>query len=286
MAFNAIRLTRLMLREAILPRRLGRIPEPTAEMASAESISGFREQGMSSLLPIYHFNARAIDSLARRGARILDLGCGTGKFLAYLAAHRPDLSITGLDLAEDMVRVGQRDLADAGLDGRVRLLHGDMRDFRRRLPERIDLIISVFSMHHLTTQSDLLACLREIGEVVKSEQALLWIFDHVRPRCSRTVEEVPEIFTPDASTVFRRDSRNSLRASWSFEELKSEIRNIFSFNVDGARSRFFPLYQIHWIKGPLNMEVGPVEWIEDNDLSRSARLEAAVLSRLFRMAPI
>ena len=104
-----------MLREAALPCSLARTPEPTATMASAESVAGFDEQGCSSLLSIYRFNALAIHRLAPRGAQIVDLGCGTGRFLAYLAARRPDLKILGLDFAEAMVQVGRRHLARAGL---------------------------------------------------------------------------------------------------------------------------------------------------------------------------
>ena len=193
---------RLMLREATLPRTLARTPEPTAAMASAENIAGFDEQGGLSLLPIYRFNALAIHRLAPHGAQIVDLGCGTGRFLAHLAAHRPDLKIVGLDLAEEMVRIGRRHLARAGLDGRVRLLHGDMREFRKVVPAGADLVTSIFSLHHLTTRDDLLACLRETAAAIESEHPLLWIFDHVRPRRQRTAEDVPEILHPMRARPF------------------------------------------------------------------------------------
>lgn len=273
---------RLMLREASLPRKLARTPEPTAEMASPESIAGFDEQGAASLLPIYRFNALAISRLAPHGAQLVDLGCGTGRFLAYLAAHRPDLKILGVDAAADMVLAGRRHLAETGLDGRVSLTDGDMRQFHGLLPSRTDLVSSIFSLHHLTTRGDLLACLREIAAVIGDRNARLWIFDHARPRRDRTAVEVPEIFTPDASPAFRADSRNSLRASWSFTELGTALRETLPVAARGARSRLLPLYQIHWTQPGLPANAAP--WVEGEAPPALCR-DARRLSLLFRNSP-
>ena len=279
-----MRLLRLMWREAVLPRSLARTPEPTAIMDSAASIAGFDAQGALSLLPIYRFNALAIHRLAPRGAQIVDLGCGSGRFLAYLAAHRPDLDILGLDYSAEMVRAGRRHLADAGLDGRVRLRCGDMREFRKLAPARTDLVTSIFSLHHLASRDELFTCLRELAAAVENRDTQLWIFDHVRPRRQRTAEDVPEIFTPDASPAFCQDSRNSLRASWSFDELRTALREILPARIiRAAHSRLLPLYQIHWIPPRSAAPAGP--WIEAEKLPSAVRRDAQLLSLLFRTMP-
>src|SRR5690348_13796072 len=103
---KAARILRLILREAALPPDLrDRVPEQSA-MCSPESIAAFDSAGQEYLVPVYEFNARAIAALAPPNAHILDLGCGTGVFLAHLSKHRPDLRITGIDLSEGMVQVG------------------------------------------------------------------------------------------------------------------------------------------------------------------------------------
>ncbi|MFC7401284.1 class I SAM-dependent methyltransferase [Citricoccus sp. GCM10030269] len=55
--------------------------------------------------------ARLIDAVASRGARILDAGCGTGRVGGYLAraGHR----VTGVDLDEYLIEVAREDHPEA-----------------------------------------------------------------------------------------------------------------------------------------------------------------------------
>jgi SAM-dependent methyltransferase len=272
---------RLALAEALAPAVLPRTPEPSAEMRDRASIEGFHQEGTVSLLPVYHFNAAAIDALAPRGAHILDLGCGSGQFLAYLATCRPDLQITGIDLSVDMVAAGREMLMRRGLNERVRLFVGDMRDLRSSLPARVDLLSSVFSLHHLSTHDDLTACLREAAAVMAVRRAGLWIFDHARPRREDTARRFPEVFTPAASAAFKLDSCNSLKASWSFQELARALRTALGVAVTSSLARWLPMYQLHWLgRRPLNAD----RTLRDTTrlLPSSARRDARSLARLFR----
>lgn len=65
-------------------------------------------------------------SFARIGknARLLDLGCGTGALA--LLCHRPDLSITGLELQEGPAALFERSIALNGLSN-VTVRRGDLR---------------------------------------------------------------------------------------------------------------------------------------------------------------
>jgi S-adenosylmethionine-diacylgycerolhomoserine-N-methlytransferase len=57
-----------------------------------------------------------------RPARILEVGCGTGKNLVNLRRLFPQAEVTGVDLSETMLAVARRKTAPLG--PRVRLLHG------------------------------------------------------------------------------------------------------------------------------------------------------------------
>ena len=72
--------------------------------------------------------------------RVLDLCTGSG-CLAILAAQAfPSASIDAIDLSRDALEVARRNVADYGLEARVRLLHGDL--FAPLKGERYDLIIT------------------------------------------------------------------------------------------------------------------------------------------------
>jgi ubiquinone/menaquinone biosynthesis C-methylase UbiE len=48
--------------------------------------------------------------MGRPGARLLDVGCGTGRFLREVKANYPRLKVTGLDLSAHYLAVAQREL--------------------------------------------------------------------------------------------------------------------------------------------------------------------------------
>lgn len=254
-------------------------------MNSPESISGFTGTGETTLMPAYYFSARAIDALAPVGSTIVDLGCGSGQFLAYLAGCRTDLRITGIDLAEDMVDAGNEMLQRKALGERVRLVVGDMRDFRSVVQGRADLISSVFALHHLPSHSDLMSCLREIGRVVSAEGARLWLFDHARPKREATARGFPEIFGPRSSAAFKTDSRNSVRAAWSFEELREALGSTIEMRVSSSLARLFPLYQAHWL-GEERSDADPATWrTREALLPPGAAWDAKSLARILRRPP-
>src|SRR5207302_383498 len=122
----------------------------------------------------------------------------------------------------------------------------DMRDLRKLVSGKIDVVSSIFSLHHLPTREELLACFNELAAAASEHHSSVWIFDHARPKRLRTAWEVPELFTATASVAFRTDSRNSLCASWSFQELVSALSTTTLIDLNCAASMLLPIYQIHW----------------------------------------
>jgi ribosomal protein L3 glutamine methyltransferase len=92
-----------------------------------------------------HFSGDAEDTASLIGdpaevETVLDLCTGSG-CLAVLAGRKfPNAAIDAVDISEDALEVATRNVADYGLDERVRLYHGDL--FEPLGEARYDLIIS------------------------------------------------------------------------------------------------------------------------------------------------
>jgi SAM-dependent methyltransferase len=245
-------------------------------------IRAFDQAGTVSLMPIYHLNARAIDALAPRGAHIVDLGSGSAQLLAYLADCRPDLRITGIDLAPHMVEAGNETLAKRGLSSRVQLKVGDMTKFRERVDgERVDLITSVFALHHLPAANDLTACMAEVGAAAKAWNARVWLFDFARPRRQRTARLFPEILTPEGQAEFKQDTSHSLNAAWSFAEMCGAMSGRLPEETHSSLARMLPLYQFHVLGEERDVQTEPL-WQESPQLTLQARRDARQVGGLFK----
>lgn len=84
-------------------------------------------------------------ALVPEGARVLDVGCGGGHLVAALAARRPDVRFTGLDLSPGQVARARKRTADFG--DRVTLVEASALEMPL-LDDGFDAVISVASIKH------------------------------------------------------------------------------------------------------------------------------------------
>lgn len=109
--------------------------------------------------------------------RVLDLGCGIGNLLIALA-ERIDFSHppVGVDVSPDLIRMGQQEIARAGLRDRVGLQVAPAT----RLPfadGAFDAVITSHVLKHLDDEA-LLASFREVARVLRpGGRFLLWEFE-------------------------------------------------------------------------------------------------------------
>lgn len=83
-----------------------------------------------------------VDSLGiTPSMRVLDLGCGDGT--TALPAARLGADVTGIDIARNLVEVGNRRAAQEGLT-RLRFQHGDATNLEGVADDSFDLSVSVF----------------------------------------------------------------------------------------------------------------------------------------------
>jgi ubiquinone/menaquinone biosynthesis C-methylase UbiE len=109
--------------------------------------------------------------------RVLDLGCGIGNILIALAeriafSHRP----VGVDVSPDLVRIGEHEIARAGMQNRIRLQVAPAT----RLPFEdgsFDVVLTSHVLKHLDDEA-LLTSFREVVRVLRpGGRFLLWEFE-------------------------------------------------------------------------------------------------------------
>lgn len=81
---------------------------------------------------------------AQPGARLLELGCGTGRNLAQIATAYPDVRLYGIDISTEML-----DLAQAKLATRATLAAGDATSFDPARAFASDRALAIAGFDHI-----------------------------------------------------------------------------------------------------------------------------------------
>lgn len=105
------------------------------------------------------------------GWQILDAGCGTAHRLFGLASRYPAARFTGVDIAGNALRVGERLAKDYGLTN-VDLQQADLRTLA--LGQRFDVVVATGVLHHL---EDPRSGLRRLAAHLTDDALLLlWLY--------------------------------------------------------------------------------------------------------------
>ena len=83
------------------------------------------------------------------GARVLEVGCGTGRFLKHLAKAWPDAHCTGADIDPTGIEIAKQRIGEAGLDARVEVIESDVADLP---PASFDAVVMIEVLHEIAPQ--------------------------------------------------------------------------------------------------------------------------------------
>jgi SAM-dependent methyltransferase len=157
------------------------------------------------------------------GTRVLDVGCGVGRWSRLLAAR--GAQVTGVDLSPTMIGEARRRAAAAGLAKRCRFLVQDSAALDAG--EHFDLVLGVTVLQHILDPQALRAAVECIAR-------------HVTPR-GRIVllEAAPTVFADHCdSTVFKARQRDVyLRL---FEDCGLRLRGITGVDAAPFRTLLLP----------------------------------------------
>lgn len=158
---------------------------------------------------------------AARPLELLDCGTGTALIPIALCGRAVQVRVTAVDLAEEMLKVAQRNVEAAGLQSVVELRRADCK----RLPfggASFEAVMSNSIIHHLPEPKPALA---EMARVLRPG-GLLFVRDLLRPDSESQVEELVEAYAGRENERQKAMFRDSLRAALTLDEVRARLREL------------------------------------------------------------
>jgi SAM-dependent methyltransferase len=100
--------------------------------------------------PEFLLTSRLLEKKIPRGARVLDIGGGSGRYSIFLAGRGYDVTL--LDLAEENVRLAREMAAEAGVT--IRAVAGNALDAESLVTGPFDAVLLMGPLYHLTDPRD------------------------------------------------------------------------------------------------------------------------------------
>ncbi len=160
---------------------------------------------------------------------VLDVGTGTAQISLELCRRAPAAQVVGIDLAEEMLRVGCDNVRRAGREGQVRLERQDAK----RLPYPAASFAAVMSnsiVHHIPEPGPVLA---EMVRVLVPG-GVLFVRDLLRPDDDAAVRQLVATYAGNANAHQRQMFEDSLRAALTLAEIRALVAGL-GFAPDGVR---------------------------------------------------
>jgi ubiquinone/menaquinone biosynthesis C-methylase UbiE len=164
---------------------------------------------------------------------VLDIGCGPGDIPIRLARAKSSVYVIAVDASEPMVRLAGDAVERAGLERRVRIIEGRIPglDVRRG---GFDAIVSKDLLHHLP---DAMVFWQEVKRVGRAGTAV-YVMDLFRPETEQAARAIVESVSADESEILKSDFYNSLRAAFTPDEIRDQLREAgLGFEVDAVSER-------------------------------------------------
>lgn len=170
-----------------------------------------------------------VDRVIALGAstgHFLDVGTGPAQIPILLAKACPNIQITAIDLSEEMLKIAEQHVKDAGLGNQITLQLVDAKDLP--FPDKsFDGLISNSIVHHI---HDAKRALISMGRVVKSN-GLVLIRDLMRPETIADAQGFVDRYAGDDTPYQQKLYYDSFLASFTIAEVNEML---IQMNIPGA----------------------------------------------------
>ncbi len=159
---------------------------------------------------------------------VLDVGTGTAQIPIELCRQSRSCRVTAIDLSQEMLKLGERNIAAAGFAERVVLKRLDAK----ALPfEKGDFhaVISNSIMHHIPAPAVVLSEMKRMLE----PGGVLFVRDLLRPPDASTLNLLVQSYAGQENAHQQQMFRDSLHAALTLEEVQESLEE-FSLPRDWA----------------------------------------------------
>ena len=147
--------------------------------------------------------------------RILDVGTGTALIPIELCLRQVACHITAIDLAAEMLKLAEHNIAKAGMQTQIEtdLVDAKQMPFTR---DAFDAVISNSIVHHIPNPSAVVA---EMIRVLR-DRGLIFVRDLLRPNSLAEVDHLVTTYAGKENVHSQQLFRDSLHAALSLDEVR------------------------------------------------------------------
>lgn len=199
----------------MIPRRL----EPEV-MDTPEEAAGYDAMDHAAVNEVFVNDLlRAVPFVAHnQPLEVLDLGTGTAQIPIELCRRETSWTVQAIDLSQEMLKVAESNVRQAGLVDRIALSHRDAKQLDWP-DDHFDIIMSNSIIHHIPKP---MAVIKECRRLLKSG-GILFLRDLLRPDSKAALEGLVTQYAGDATKHQKQMFRDSLRAALTLEELRGML---------------------------------------------------------------
>jgi len=157
---------------------------------------------------------------------LLDVGTGTAQIPIEVCRLVLAARVVGIDLAEQMLKVGRENVARAGLSDQIELRHCDAKTMPFA-DASFQVIMSNSIVHHIPEPA------RVLAEMVRvtAPDGVLFVRDLLRPATDFELQQLVQTYAGDANDHQRQMFADSLHAALTLAEVRGLVG---SLGVDPA----------------------------------------------------
>jgi ubiquinone/menaquinone biosynthesis C-methylase UbiE len=188
----------------------------------------FKKEG--NPFTIFHKDMTKIVKFFKRKnvKRVLDLGCGTGRHLVYLAKHSFD--VYGIDISKHGIEIAKKWLKKENLK-----VHLKIGDIYKRLPYKddfFDAIVSIKTIHHGKIAS-IRKLIKEMERVLKPKGLIFITVTKRKPKKEIPKEKLWKIrfIAPRTFIPLTGDEKGLIHFWFNKKLLRKEFRNFKIYNI-------------------------------------------------------